>query len=87
MQKVTDERNESYYVVRAFVRMVFWSTVIGVPAFLAFHLGASDTEYCDVTVHRNFTWTPNNGSLPSLNSCEHPSMIVLQHDGTWVWGS
>lgn len=77
---------EMYYTIRAFVRFIFWGSIFSIIAFTAYHLGASESQpACDVTVHRDFTWTPNNGSLPSLSACDHPSMIRLEADGTWLW--
>lgn len=83
---VTDPHSEMYYTVRAFVRFVFWGSLFSIVAFTAYNLGSGESgDECDVTVHRDFTWTPNNGSLPSLDWCDHPSMIRLEADGTWRW--
>lgn len=81
------ERDEMYYIKRAFVRFLFWGTMFSIVALIAYALGttAPKQDYCDVTVNRNFTWIPNQGSLSSLETCTHPDTIRLLPDLTWEW--
>jgi hypothetical protein len=77
----------NYYRIRTLVRVIFWGTVaagIGIGlGELADAVDTTNDNPCDVSIHRDFTWT---ASAPvDLTACDHPVGIDLLQDGRWEW--
>ena len=77
----------NYYRIRTLVRIIFWGGLaVGASIGLGELSAALDTTYdnpCDVSVHRDFTWT--SVSSVDLTACDHPVGIDLLPDGRWEW--
>ena len=75
-----------YYKVRSVVRFVFWFG-LALSFILAFGRIVNDDEKdrCPVDLWQNFTWSSVDNKTFNLDTCQHPTGIVLLPDGTWWW--
>ena len=78
------KRSKLYYTTRSIVRTAFWGTLGLATLLLVVEATDDDRTPCDVTLHKNFTWSAPQHPVP-LDECRHPSLTILNRDGTWQW--
>ena len=72
--------NPLYYITRTIVRCAFW---LGITILIGLGITAlvDDRPTCEVKMTpQGWTW---DGTPVALDTCVHPSGVVLSDDGTW----